>query len=128
MPPAPEPRLAAQRLPLAAGLMALALVTWHLVQQGWRLPVLCGVGALLGLTLYHAAFGFASGYRRMIVARDMRNVQAQLLMLALTTLLFAPVLAAGSAFGQSFGGAWAPLGASVMAGAFLWVRGARQAA
>jgi uncharacterized membrane protein YedE/YeeE len=120
MPPGPEPRLALQRLALGLGLAALALVTWHLAQQGWRLPVLWWVGALLGLTLYHAAFGFASGYRRMIVARDMRSVQAQLLMVALATLLFAPALATGSAFGQSLGGAWAPLGASVMAGAFLF--------
>ena len=61
MPPGPEPRLALQRLALGLGLAALALVTWHLAQQGWRLPVLWWVGALLGLTLYHAAFGFASG-------------------------------------------------------------------
>ncbi len=50
----------------------------------------------------------------------MRGVQAQLLLLALTTLLFAPVLAAGSVFGRQVGGAWAPLGVSVAAGAFLF--------
>lgn len=77
-------------------------------------------GLFLGLTLYHASFGFASAYRRMIVARDMRGVQAQLLLLALTSVLFAPVLASGSALGQTVGGAWAPVSVSVVAGAFLF--------
>lgn len=111
---------AAQSWPLALGLGAFVLVTVHLAQGGWRPAALWAVGLLLGLTLYHASFGFASGYRRMIVARDMRGVQAQLLLLALTTLLFAPLLAAGSAFGSDIGGAWAPLGVPVAAGAFMF--------
>ena len=86
-----------QRLPLALGLGAFALIALRLAQDGWRPAALWAIGLLLGLALYHASFGFASGYRRMIVARDMRGVQAQLLLLALTTLLFAPLLAAGSA-------------------------------
>lgn len=109
-----------QRWPLALGSGAIALVALHTAQLGWRPAMLWVVGLLLGLTLYHASFGFASGYRRMFVARDMRGVQAQLLLLALTTLLFAPALAAGSAFGRDLGGAWAPVGVSVAAGAFLF--------
>lgn len=113
-------RAAAQVLPLAAGLGAVALGAWILAPDGARPLLLWLIGVLLGLTLYHASFGFAAGYRRMIVARDMRGVQAQLLLLALTTLLLAPVLAAGSSFGQEVAGAWAPVGASVAAGAFLF--------
>ena len=94
--------------PLAAGLAAVALGAVRLAQDGSRPLLLWLIGVLLGLTLYHASFGFASGYRRMIVARDMRGVQAQQLLLALTTLLFGPVLASGSAFGQDVAGAWAP--------------------
>lgn len=109
-----------QRWPLALGSGAIALVALHTAQLGWRPAMLWVVGLLLGLTLYHASFGFASGYRRMFVARDMRGVQAQLLLLALTTLLFAPALAAGSAFGRDLGGAWAPVGVSVAFGAFLF--------
>ena len=78
------------------------------------------VGLLLGITLYHASFGFAHGYRRMFVQRDMRGVQAQLLMLAFAVVLFAPVLAAEQVFGRHVSGAWAPLGVSVAAGAFLF--------
>lgn len=118
--PAEFVRAAAQPWPLALGLGAVVLVAVHLAQGGWRPAVLWGVGLVLGLTLCHASFGFAHGYRRMIVGRDMRGVQAQLLLLALTTLLFAPVLAAGSAFGHGVGGALAPVGVSVAAGAFLF--------
>jgi hypothetical protein len=119
MPPAAE-RSALQALPLTLGLAAAALVALRLVQDGWRPAALWAIGLLLGLTLYHASFGFAHGYRRMVVARDMRGVQAQLLLLALTTLLFAPLLSAGSAFGRELSGAWAPLGVPVAVGAFLF--------
>lgn len=117
------PRAAWQPLPLAAGIGALAIGAIRLAEGGWRPPVLWLLGLLLGATLYHASFGFTSAYRRMIVARDMRGVQAQLLLLALGTVLFAPVLAAGEVFGQAAGGAWAPVGLSVAAGAFLFGMG-----
>ena len=118
--PSPPARAALQRLPLALGLLAAALVVVRMAQDGVRPALAWLIGLLLGLTLYHASFGFASGYRRMFVHRDMRGVQAQLLLLALTTALFAPVLAAGSVLGQQVGGAWAPLGVSVAVGAFLF--------
>lgn len=107
-------------MPLAMGIATLILVAWHFGDNGWRPVALWWGGLFLGLTLYQASFGFASAYRRMIVARDMRGVHAQLLLLALTTVLFAPVLAGGSALGQAVGGAWAPVSVSVIAGAFLF--------
>jgi uncharacterized membrane protein YedE/YeeE len=113
-------RTIAQPRTLLLGVLAAALVTVQRFEVGWRPMVLWLLGLLLGLTRYHASFGFASAYRRMFAARDMRGVQAQLLLLALTTLLFAPVLAQGSALGQAVGGAWAPLSVSVVAGAVLF--------
>ncbi len=74
----------------------------------------------MGLVLYHAAFGFTSAYRRMIVARDVSDVRAQLLMLAIATALFAPALAEGVIFGRSVSGAIAPVGVQVAAGAFMF--------
>jgi uncharacterized membrane protein YedE/YeeE len=118
--PLPRARAAIQWLPLVAGLGAVAFGASRLAQDGSRPLLLWLIGVLLGLTLYHASFGFASGYRRMFAKRDMRGVQAQLLLLALTTLLFAPVLAGGSAFGHDVAGAWAPVGVSVAVGAFLF--------
>jgi uncharacterized membrane protein YedE/YeeE len=104
---------------LAAGFLA----TWLLVRAapyGWRHATLVLVGLALGAALYHASFGFAAAYRRLFVQRDATAVYAQLAMLALATALFAPLLAAGEAFGQPLVGAAAPVGLQVAIGAFLF--------
>jgi hypothetical protein len=98
-----------------AGLLLVGLA-----DRGWRMPVLFLLGMALGAVLLLASFGFTSGYREFLLKRDAAGVRAQLLMLALTTMLFAPVLAAGSAFGQPVTGAVAPVGVQVAAGAFLF--------
>ncbi|PIX74550.1 MAG: hypothetical protein COZ38_10090 [Rhodocyclales bacterium CG_4_10_14_3_um_filter_68_10] len=110
----------AQRGILAAVAVLVAAVAVQAAPGGWRLAALFGVGILLGVTLHQFSFGFTSAYRRWIVNGDTRGVRAQLLMLALATLLFAPLLAAGEAFGYPLGGANAPLGVQVVAGAFLF--------
>ena len=102
-----------------AAILAAALAL-RAAAGGWRLAALVVVGLLLGATLYRFAFGFAYAYRRLIVQGDTRGLRAQLPMLALATLLFAPLLAAGEIFGQAVGGAVAPLGVQVAAGAFLF--------
>ncbi len=103
----------------AAALLALGPARLA-AESGWRFVALFGVGILLGATLHRFAFGFAYAYRRLIVQGDTRGLRAQLPMLALATLLFAPVLAAGQAFGMPVGGAVAPLALQVAAGAFLF--------
>ncbi len=87
---------------------------------GWRQGGLYLVGAALGLVLYHASFGFTAAYRRLFVEGRGGGVRAQLVMLALATLIFAPLLAQGSVFGRPIGGALAPFGLSVAAGAFIF--------
>lgn len=57
---------------LLLGLGALALST-----ESWRHGALLVIGALLGVSLYHAAFGFTSAYRRALVERDVAGVLAQ---------------------------------------------------
>lgn len=109
-----------QVLALTFGLLLAIGVAWQSLQNSGQTVVLWLLGLGFGVTLYHASFGFASAYRRMFVARDMRGVQAQLLLLALTTLLFAPVLAQGSVLGHAVGGAWAPVAVSVAVGAFMF--------
>lgn len=99
----------------AAGLTLLGLPTGN-----WRLSTLLILGMALGAVLLLTSFGFTSAYRAFLAHRDAAGVRAQILMLALATLLFAPVLAAGSAFGYPISGAIAPLGVRVVAGAFLF--------
>lgn len=102
------------------GMALLALFATLVSLNGWRIGTLFGIGAVMGLVLYHAAFGFTSAYRRMIVLRDVSGVRAQLLMLAVATVLFAPALAEGEVFGRAVGGAVAPVGVQVAVGAFLF--------
>jgi uncharacterized protein len=109
-----------QRVVLIAGVLSIVGLVGHLGGTGPRLALLLLLGVALGVTLYHAAFGFASAYRRLLLYRDIGGVRAQLLMLALATVLFAPVLAAGSVLGQGVVGAVAPLGWQVAIGAFLF--------
>lgn len=109
-----------QRGALVAVALAALLIGGQSLQGGWRHMALLVVGILLGATLHRFAFGFAYAYRRLIVQGDTRGLRAQLPMLALATLLFAPVLAAGQAFGMPVGGAVAPLAVQVAAGAFLF--------
>lgn len=81
------------------------------------------IGAALGFALYHAVFGFTGAYRRFIVEHRGRGIRAQMFMLALASIAFAPLLAGGDVFGQNLGGALAPVGVSVMIGAFIFGAG-----
>ena len=78
------------------------------------------LGAALGLVLYHAAFGFASGWRAFVTEARGANLRAQMLMLAVASAIFLPVLDGGSLLGREVGGAVAPAGISVLFGAFLF--------
>ncbi len=104
----------------AAALAAGGLIALRAGLEAPRLALLFAIGALCGLTLYHAAFGFTGAYRRFLLLRDGSGIKAQVLMLALATVLFAPVLAAGEAFGHDAAGAIAPFGWQVAIGAFLF--------
>lgn len=87
---------------------------------GWRLGALFAIGGLLGMNLYHTAFGFSSVYRRPFLDRDFSGVFAQLVMLATTMVLFAPLLAEGEVLGRRVDGAVAPVGVQVMVGSFMF--------
>ncbi|BBH46287.1 YeeE/YedE family protein [Pseudomonas sp. KU43P] len=114
----PEPRR------LGAPLIALALLlagAWFLnLNAGFKQVLLLIVGAALGLTLYHAAFGFTSAWRVFINERRGAGLRAQMVMLTLAVLLFFPALAAGSLFGNPVTGLVAPAGVSVVFGAFIF--------
>ncbi len=100
--------------------MALA---FHVASARPRLAILFLIGLMCGATLYHAAFGFTRAYRRLLFEREASGVKAQLVMLAVASVLFAPILAAGSVLGQPVAGADAPAGWQVAMGAFLFGAG-----
>ncbi len=86
------------------------------VQQG----LLLLVGAALGITLYHASFGFTSAWRVFIADGRGRGLRVQMLMLAIAVLLFFPTLSVGEIFGHPVNGSIAPLSLSVIIGAFMF--------
>jgi len=114
-----SPSAVDQPVVLMASLAVLGIALF--VQQSIAglqyLTFIIGVG--FGITLLHAAFGFSGSWRVFIRERDGRGVRAQLLLLVLTSILFFPVL------GQVFpsiqaSSALAPIGTSVIVGAFLF--------
>jgi uncharacterized membrane protein YedE/YeeE len=107
---------------LALGLIALLA---YLCQRaaGPDTAALLGIGTALGVVLYHAAFGFSGSWRALLVQGKGAGLRAQMLMLAVAVGAFLPLLEMGSLFGQGMGGAIAPLGVSVVVGAFLFGAG-----
>jgi uncharacterized membrane protein YedE/YeeE len=105
---------------LALGALLLAGAVLIGLAYGTRLGLLMIVGALLGVSLYHAAFGFTAAWRVFISERRGRGLRAQMVMLAIAVLLFFPALGAGTLWGQSVTGFVSPIGISVVVGAFLF--------
>ncbi len=111
------------RKPLAPLLAFVILLFGAIFLQngvGSRQVLLLVVGAALGLTLYHAAFGFTSAWRVFITDRRGAGLRAQMVMLVIAVVLFFPALGAGTLFGQPVVGLVAPAGVSVVFGAFIF--------
>lgn len=92
------------------------VVSDHGLSKGLLLIIALGIG----LALHKAAFGFTGAYRKAFVARDLSGVAAQIVMIGLAIILFAPILAMGEVFGHGVGGALAPVTVSVVVGAFMF--------
>src|SRR5580700_1172788 len=108
-------------LPVAVALATIAVGTLYLGSTfTWRQGALFLVGAAAGLVLYHAAFGFTSAWRVMIADGRGAGLRAEMLMLAVTSVVFFPILANGQVFGRAVRGSVSPVGVSVVAGAFLF--------
>jgi uncharacterized membrane protein YedE/YeeE len=104
----------------AAGASIVAGAAYLGAAFGWRQGALLLVGASAGVVLYHAAFGFTTSWRMLITTGRGAAVRAQMLMLAVTCAVFVPLIARGEVFGQAVRGSAAPVGLSVVAGAFLF--------
>ena len=87
---------------------------------GANQATMLAIGLFAGLALYHASFGFTSAWRRFILERKSAGLRAQLVMLAVTSLVFFPLFAKGEAFGHAVGGFVFPIGIALITGAFLF--------
>ncbi len=117
------PRRAQPRVVATAGVLLLSGAAALSAGYGFRQGALFLIGAGFGLVLYHAAFGFTAAYRAVVTSGDGRGLRAQALMLAVATVLFAPILAGGWGFGTPVVGAVAPASVSVLGGAFVFAIG-----
>ena len=100
--------------PAAITGLLIVLAAWYLnAVISWRQAALFVVGAWAGVVLYHAAFGF-------IADRRGAGLRAQMLMLAVTCVVFFPLLASGTFMGQPLRGSVSPIGVGVAAGAFIF--------
>lgn len=106
--------LALSGLAIAAGAMYLAQTISSKQSALWV------VGALMGIVLYFAAFGFTQAWRVFISNRRGAGLRAQMVMLAVGVMLFFPFLAQGTLFGNPANGFVSPPGLSVVLGAFIF--------
>lgn len=73
------------------------------------------------MTLFNARFGFTSAWRQLVAVGQGRGLQAHTLMLGITAVLFAPILAGGAAlFGQEATGYVAPITLGLFVGSLLF--------
>jgi len=103
-----------------AGSIAAIAIAALAVAEGWRIAALMAVGLAAGWVLYHAAFGFTSSWRVFITERRGEGLRAQMLMLAVTTAIFVPLIAQGEILGMPVRGSVAPVALSGAVGAFLF--------
>ncbi|WP_090729298.1 YeeE/YedE family protein [Neptunomonas qingdaonensis] len=105
---------------LCAAALSIGAVVWLANTESWFEASLLALGAALGLVLYHAAFGFTTAWRALIIDGRGKGLRAQMLMLAVAVCLFFPALAAGDLFGNDVNGFVRPLGWSIIIGAFVF--------
>ena len=108
------PSLWAQRLPIAA--VVLALFGWLLWSVSSRQALLLLVGVGLGWGLAAARFGFTTGWRILVERRDPSGVYGQIILLALLAALSMPMLAHFPETHAALG----PLSISLLVGAFVF--------
>ncbi len=113
--------LSRNRSTVWAGLAVGALLWLYLTATfGWRQGALFLVGMAAGVFLYHAAFGFTAAWREVVNTGRGAGLRAQMVMLAVTVLVFTPLIAQGELWGVTLRGSVAPLNLAVIIGAFMF--------
>lgn len=122
----PAPLAENNRLVLGSAVLllaTLALAVTQVDEARWQMPYLVVVGGAIGFVLFRATFGFAGAFRKLLDERDGRGLAAHAIMLAVTSLLFFPLLALGQIGSVKLNGAATPIGVGFVAGAVLFGAG-----
>ena len=104
----------------------LALVMYFAFNAAEQTPALSGkqlalaalVGGFAGFSLYHAAFGFTAGWRRLVTEKRGSGVRAQFMLIGLTALISFPMIGWNGASGFV-----QPVGIGMIVGSFLFGMG-----
>ncbi|MEE4152831.1 MAG: YeeE/YedE family protein [Erythrobacter sp.] len=115
---APPQRLPRSLFVAALALSALLATVWSV--SGARLFLACLIGVVAGLALYHAAFGFTVHWRQFINEGRGAGLRSQFILIGLTSLVTFPLIGLADTLGIAARGAVAPVGLSLIAGAFLF--------
>jgi len=83
-------------------------------------PWLYLLGGAMGISLYHAAFGFTAGWRHLVNDGRGAGMRAQLFAFAIAAVLFLPVLNGGEILDHGVVPAAAPVGIAILVGAFVF--------
>jgi len=119
--PNPLPALTRNRRTVGIALILSIVLTAYLSSTyGWRQGALFLVGLAAGMILYHAAFGFTAAWREVVITGKGAGLRAQMVMLAVTVIIFTPLIAQGELWGVSLRGSLAPLNMAVIFGAFIF--------
>src|SRR6202142_4751909 len=102
-------------LALALGATAILLALVLLDGQAWSAALILG-GFGLGIAFLKAEFSYTASWRRFLTRGEAGGLLGGLIVIAVTALAVVPV----AALKQNFGGAIAPLGSSLIIGAFTF--------
>jgi uncharacterized membrane protein YedE/YeeE len=105
---------------LFALFVMVGVVSSVYIVAGMTNALLSMVGILIGLTLVFGNYGFTGGWVAWINRRDGRGLRAQMLILALASAIFYPILAEGTLFGSDVRGFVVPFGIATIFGSFLF--------
>lgn len=108
--------------PLTLIALAIFVIGFFLIGQtvSYTHAFLFLVAGILGVTLYHAHFGFTSSFRHLIVSGRGIGIRAQMIMFVIANLLFLPILLQKTILGHPITGNVSQVGLAVLAGSFLF--------
>jgi uncharacterized protein len=107
-----------QPLPTFLATLALGAITVLGFQNGGlAMAGLALAGALAGVSLLQASFGFTASWRALVLEGRTHGLRVQLLMFSVVGAVVLPLIAFG---GGAYKGALAPVGIAVLLGAFLF--------
>lgn len=124
--PASSP--SSDRIPaIVVSVVGLAVFLFLASNVELRQAVLFLIGIALGAALLHASFGFAGGWRNMLLESRSRAIRAQMIMVGIAAIGFFPLLALSPLGDRALIGAIAPAGVAVAIGAAMFGVGMQMA-